>query len=631
LIRRLKRITEFYGSNPIFVMTSATIGNPQELAERLIEDKVSVIENDGSPKGNRNFLIYNPPLINRDLGIREGVLSATIGISTLLLQNGIQTLVFGQSRRFIELVVRSLRNANPKFKDQIRGYRSGYLRRDRREIELGLKNGSILLAAATNALELGVDIGGVDVVLLAGYPGSISSMKQRAGRAGRTNNSSLSIMIASMNPLDQFLARNPEYLINKPIEQALIDPDNPLILLPHMTNAAFELPFREHENFGHLNWEMVEEYLDYLVSDSVLYEKSGKYYWLKDNYPAKDFSIRNAAPNTIILVVKTEEGNTTIGQVDFNSGLWMVHKGAIYVHDGNSYHVDELDLEQNVAYLSIYNGDTVSKPIIGSEVELIEVLKNESKANFTNNFGEIVVKTQVEGYQIIQYPSGEIINTESVESPQTRLLTKGSWIVLSDECIETMKNEKMWLSEPNDYGPEWKKIREKILLRDNYRCQSCGKSTGELHIHHKIPFKNFINTEIANTEENLITLCPECHKLAELNVRLRSGISGLGYILLNLSPLFALCDTRDLGLYVDPAAKFVNNKPVIMLYDTIAGGIGLSEVIYRRMKDLIYRGIEVVSNCDCQDGCPSCVGAIAENGSGGKKETLFLMQLLVGE
>jgi DEAD/DEAH box helicase domain-containing protein len=249
LIRRLKRVCEFYNVTPQFIMTSATIANPIELAQNLVEDNVNQVEVDGSPKGAKSFIIYNPPLVNQDLGIREGVLATSSKLSALILYHNVQTLVFCGTRRFVELLTRELKGVNPSLASTIRGYRSGYLKKDRREIEEGLKNGEIKLAVATNALELGVDIGGVDAVILAGYPGSICSLRQRIGRSGRSQNPSMAILVTSMNPLDQFFARNPQYLMERPLEQALINPNNPLILLPHIKSAAFELPFSEEEQF----------------------------------------------------------------------------------------------------------------------------------------------------------------------------------------------------------------------------------------------------------------------------------------------------------------------------------------------------------------------------------------------
>ncbi len=633
ILRRLQRICQFYGAFPQFIMTSATIGNPRELAERIIEKPVTVIDQDTTPRAEADTVLYNPPLLSPELGIREGLLTSVTKLGTYLLERDIQTLVFCRSRRFVELVVRELRTRAPGFASQVRGYRSGYLKNERREIERGLKERSLLLVAATNALELGVDIGGVDAVLIAGYPGSVSSVKQMSGRAGRQKTRSLSILIASMSPLDQYFTRFPDALFGKPIENALIDPNNPLVLLPHLRAAAFEYPFELNSPYGTLSPQDMEIYLNFLCEQNYLQRRQNKYFYLSDAFPASEFSIRNTAASNIVLQAEIEERQITIGEVDFNSGLWMCHPGAIYLHDGNEYHVDSLDLERNIANLSVFRGSYHTEPIKAEEVDVEEVHLQKEEALYTLKYGNLAITSSVTGYKKLDNNTGEVLGIESLALPPTVLNTTGFWVALNSKCVETLKSENKWFGQSNEYGPEWKKIRALVLARDQQTCQSCGKREGLIpfHVHHKVPFKAFASLAQANALDNLVTLCPDCHRLAEVNVKIRSCLSGLRYCIANLSPLLVLCDPEDIGSLSDPQAQFENLAPVVLVHDIVPGGIGLSESLYERFDLLLDKCYQLVSTCPCESGCPSCVGPDFENGMGGKSETLYLLSLLRGQ
>lgn len=631
LIRRLKRITEFYQSNPTYIFTSATIRNPKQLCEKMIENEVELIDQDGSPQGSKYFIVYNPPLLNEELGIREGLLTSCIKFVAQLYQQKIQTLVFCRTRRFVELLLREVTTVCQIPETRIRGYRSGYLKTDRREIEAGLKTGEIQIGIATNALELGVDIGGVDCVLLPGFPGTIASLRQRAGRAGRKNNPALAIFIASMNPLDQYLARNPDYLMNRDPEEALINPDNPLIVLEHLQCSAAELAFSDHDQFGRLSPRELSGYLDFLADSGVFHHKNGHYYWVSDDYPTSHVSLRNTA-STSILLRKIEDGQTSvIGEVDYNSGLWMVHPGAIYIHDGETFRVDELDLDNSLATLIPCIEDYVTEPVISADVEVKSINQNQDKPNYELLCGEVLIRSRVKGYRRIKWSSREMIDFTELEMPETNLNTIGVWMVIKDECIVKLREAGFWHGDSNDYGPRWKEIRHVIRARDNYSCKICGKgeTSGEHHVHHKIPLKMFSSIEKANASENLITLCAECHALAESQVRVRSALSGFNHLLESLSPLLVMCDTGDLGSFYDPVANFAGNKPAIIVYDNVPAGIGLADGIYARFEELLEKTRDVIMQCDCPDGCPSCVGPAMESAYGGKQETLELIKYLL--
>ena len=633
LIRRLNRILAFYGSRPQYIMASATIANPCELAQQLTGREILEVSQDGAPRGKKQFIIFNPPIVNQDLGIREGVLSTASKLSSLLLLYEIQTLVFCQTRRFVELLLMEIKNLNINKAKLIRGYRSGYLKNDRREIEAGLKNGQIKLAVATNALELGVDIGGVDAVLIAGYPGSICSLKQRIGRSGRSLNPSLSVFITSMNPLDQFFARNPDYLMRRPMESALINPDNPLVLLPHLKSAIFELPMIEGQDFANLKWEFLAEYLDYLIDEGVIQKKNQKYYWLADSYPSNDFSLRSTMARNVLIEYQSNESNdpVTIGEVDYESALWMVHPGAVYLQDGTDYIVDNLDLVHSIALLKDHYGDFVTEPVLTQEVNPTSILDEKENEYFTKKYGEIEVDSQVTAYKKVQNITRSVLSIENLDLPISRLETTGFWIEFNEACVRRMKNESQWLSSPNDYGKDWKRITEAVRKRDNNCCQSCKKSEdgSSFHVHHKIPFKSFTSNEKANNLENLVTLCPVCHRLAEMNIRIRSALSGLKYLMSNLAPLLVLCEASDIRSFADPNAKFADSKPVILIYDSIPAGIGLSRNLYDRLEEFLEKCQIAVTGCDCLDGCPACVGPSTENGLGGKKESLYLINILL--
>jgi DEAD/DEAH box helicase domain-containing protein len=363
-LRRLKRIAAFYGAAPQFILTSATIGNPGELAERLVEAPVALVDEDGSARGERHFLIYNPPITDPDLGLRRSLLQESVRLAEDLLTYGLQTIVFGRTRRSVEIILTTLRDrsadipsppgrlsqgerggGSPPHTSQgqaaggrgapsLRGYRSGYLPSQRREIEQGLRRGDVRLVVATTALELGIDIGSLEAAVLAGYPGTIAASWQQAGRAGRGEAPALAVLVASASPLDQFLARHPDYFFGRSPEQGLINPDNLLILLEHLRCAAFELPFQAGERFGGLEAERLAEFLDFLQSQGVLHRSGPKYFWAADQYPAQGVSLRSASADMVVLQVQETDDRPwrVLGQVDIPSAAWMVHPGAVYLH-----------------------------------------------------------------------------------------------------------------------------------------------------------------------------------------------------------------------------------------------------------------------------------------------------------
>ncbi len=629
VLRRLKRITQFYGASPQFILTSATIANPIELANKLIEGRVFLVEDDGAPRGQKHFLIYNPPILNEELGIRRSVVQESVRLADDLLAYNIQTVLFGRTRRTVEVMLNYLRET-AKAPEQVRGYRSGYLPRQRREIESGLRSGEVRAVVATPALELGIDIGGMDAAVLAGYPGTISGTWQQAGRAGRSTDVALATLVTSANPLDQFLAHHPDFFFASSPEQALINPNNLLILLAHIRCAAFELPFHAGEGFGGVPGAEVEEYLQLLEESREVHKSGGKYFWMADEYPAQAISLRSASPHRVVLHVETEEGWRVIGEVDSASADWMVHPEAVYIHEGQSFVVDELDMTQYTAYLRPTEVDYYTEPRRESLVTLVETLGQGEAKGAAIGYGELSITNQVTGYQKIEWHTHRRLGTGAVDLPKTEFQTTGYWLALKDETVEELRKHRLWNNDPNRYGPNWQKQKEAARKRDNYTCQNCGAlEDGRAHdVHHKTPFRANESSEEANRLGNLVTLCPNCHRRAEVFVRIRSGLSGLAFTLGHLAPLFLMCAPRDLGIHADPQSNLADGQPVVVLFDQVPAGIGFSERLFELHDEIMLRATQLVQTCECKDGCPSCVGPGGEHGLGAKMETLALLELL---
>ena len=656
VLRRLKRVAHFYGAHPQFILTSATIGNPAALAERLIEAPVHLVEQDGSARGARHFLIYNPPVVDAALGLRKSAVQESVRLAQDLLRHNVQSVVFARSRRGVEMLLKYLQEGEQKeryskfdIRDStseypvsnieypIRGYRSGYLPGQRREIEKGLRDGTVKLVVATNALELGIDIGGLGAAMLVGYPGTIASVTQQAGRAGRGDAPATAILIATASPLDQFLAHHPEYFFARSPEQALINPDHLLILLNHLRCALFELPFQKDEFFGGLN---VAEYLEFLALNNEAHTANDQYFWMADAYPAASVSLRSASPENIALHVEDGDNPHIIGEMDMASAPWMVHPHAVYLHEGQQYFVQELNFETHSATLIPVALDYFTEALQETSIQVLTVLDQMPVQAAAKAYGELQVTTQVTGFRKRMWFTGERIGEEQLEMPPSDLQTTGYWLTIAPEAVDFLAKNGLWTNAPNDYGPGWAKIRDRVRARDDFRCQVCGRpEVARQHdVHHKTPFRQFIQAGFANLAEararanqldNLVTLCPECHRQTEQNVRMRSGLAGLATVLSQLAPLFLMCDSGDLGVHVDPQAGFAEGQPAVVLYDLIPAGIGFSQKLFEMHAELLARALELVLECPCEDGCPSCVGPGGENGVGGKRETVEMLKLLV--
>lgn len=445
VIRRLKRICDFYGSDPQFICSSATIANPGEIAEKITGTKVDVVDNNGAPSGEKHFLFYNPPVVNQELGLRNSVIKEVRKIVKHFLPTGIQLIVFARSRLNVEVLVTYLKASAKQLKiapNKIRGYRGGYLPNERRKIEQGLRNGEIQVVVSTNALELGIDIGQLDVSIMTGYPGSISSSWQQAGRAGRRQTTSVSIMVLSSAPLDQYLAEHPSFFFEKNPETANIDADNLPILMSHIKCAAFELPFTVEENFG---TDATQQLLQYLKDERVLRETDGKYYWMQDVYPADEVSLRNANPNNVV-IVNTSDNNRIIGEVDLFSAPLLVHKDAIYIHESQQFQVDELDWDGKKAFVSATDSDYYTDAIAKTDLKVLDILE-QRKGRYHSFYGEVAVTTVATVFKKVKFFTHENVGMGKIYLPEMEMHSSSTWLEFPEILFEDPYFEESVIGE----------------------------------------------------------------------------------------------------------------------------------------------------------------------------------------
>lgn len=427
LIRRVKRICEFYGSNPIFICCSATIGNPKELAERLTETAVELVDRNGAPAGEKYFVFYNPPVVNRQLGIRRSYLHETRRMAMELVDRGQQTLVFANNRLATELLLTYIKDACERTSvpaGAVRGYRGGYLPRERREIERQLRSGDIRAVVATNALELGIDIGSLDSVVMAGYPGTIASTWQRSGRAGRRNSTSLAVMVASSAPLDQYIVEHPDYFFESSPERAYINPDNLEILLNHVKCAAFELPIRDGEKFGPHD---PAELCVFLKDLGFLQHSGGAWHWTSDTYPADTVSLRAVTSDNFVVIDTTSEPRV-IAEVSFPTALTTLHEKAIYLHDARQYQVEKFDYEQRKAYVRQVECDYFTDAIDYTQVKILEEFGAGPMAAASVHHGEVRVNRQVVGFKKVKFYTLENVGAGNLSMPEQEMHTTSFWL-----------------------------------------------------------------------------------------------------------------------------------------------------------------------------------------------------------
>ncbi|MGM0864789.1 MAG: DEAD/DEAH box helicase [Bacillota bacterium] len=432
VVRRLKRICEFYGASPIFICTSATIANPKELAEHLTGNEMNLIDNNGAPSAKKHFVFYNPPIVNKPLNIRRSATLEVRRIAGELLKNKVQTIIFARSRVRVEIILTYLQELvkSQLGTKSIRGYRGGYLPTQRREIEKGLRSGEIYGVVSTNALELGVDIGQLQVCIMTGYPGTIASAWQQAGRAGRRHGESLVIMVASSSPLDQFIIEHPDYFFEQTPETARINPDNLIILIDHIKCAAYELPFKEGEQFGRHD---INDILEFLVEERVVHKNGEKWYWMNDVFPAHNISLRSASQENVIIIDQTDiSAVKVIGEMDRFSAMTLLHDEAIYLHQGVQYQVEELDWEEKKAYVREVDVDYFTDANLAVQLRVLETDKIRTGERYDVAYGDVTIQAMATIFKKIKFDTHENIGSGPIHLPEEELHTSSSWISLRD-------------------------------------------------------------------------------------------------------------------------------------------------------------------------------------------------------
>ncbi|PZN08853.1 MAG: ATP-dependent helicase [Bacillota bacterium] len=429
VLRRLFRICAFYGSRPRVVACSATIANPGEHARRLLGRPVRVIAESGAPRGERHLIVYNPPVVNAQLGIRRGVLQEARRWAERFLKNGIPTIVFARTRLAVEVLLTYLRHAMGDRSERVRGYRGGYLPNQRREIERGLRSGEVLGVVATNALELGIDIGSLQAAVLAGYPGSVASFWQQAGRAGRRQEAAVAVLVASSSPLDQYIARHPRFLLEQPVEAAFIHPDNLYILVSHIQCAAFELPFRAGERFGD---QPVDDVLTFLEEQGLVHRSGDRWHWISDTFPAHEISLRSAAEENVV-IIDTSRGARVIGEVDRFSAPLLVHEQAIYIHEGEQYQVERLDFAENKAYVRPVRVDYYTDAHLAVDLKVLDCFASRPVPGGEASRGEVAVIARATLFKKIKLFTHENVGWGRIHLPELEMHTTACWVTLADE------------------------------------------------------------------------------------------------------------------------------------------------------------------------------------------------------
>jgi DEAD/DEAH box helicase domain-containing protein len=622
LLRRLRRICQLYGSAPRFVCTSATIANPAEHAQRLIEAPVTLIpeDQDGSPQGERHFILYNPPMVDPALGIRQSALTSSAEVGGEFLRAGVQTILFARSRLATELLLTTLRDrlAPDTPAEKLQAYRGGYLPHQRRAIERGLRQGDVRGVVGTNALELGVDIGEMSACVLMGYPGTIASTRQQAGRAGRRLSSSAAVLVATALPLDQYIATHPHFLFGQSPEHALINPDNLVILVSHLQCAAFELPFETGETFGGAG--RVDDILDFLAQEGLLHRSSRSYHWVADSYPAASISLRSGSSESVVIQdVSDPDGPVVIGQLERESAPLLLHEGAIYPHQGATYLVERLDWDDGRADVRQVSVEFYTRASMSSTLQVLAVDESAQVGPVWKHHGRVQVTSQATAYRRIKRTTHETLDWGEIDLPSQTLETTAYWLSLTPELAARLEAAGV-LPGSVDYGPNWAEQKRKALARDGGRCQSCGarERPGRRHdVHHIQPFRAFgylpgANDHYlhANDLRNLVTLCPSCHRRAESQMRVQSSLAGLGSVLRNLAPLYLMCDVHDIFVLTE-AAPVGEDGPKVTIYERVPAGVGFSQQLYELHGQLLIAAQELIRACPCQDGCPACVGPAA--------------------
>ena len=553
VLRRLQRLCDFYGSHPQYILCSATIANPKELAETLIGRPVHLVDKNGAPMGVRHFVFYNPPVVNRQLGIRKGVLNETRAISGLLLKNGIQAITFARSRLQVEVLTKYLKDMvrDPLGNaGRVRGYRGGYLPTQRRDIERGLRAGQVDAVISTNALELGIDIGALDACVLCGYPGTIASAWQQAGRAGRRKAASIVFFIASSAALDQYIVSHPDYFLSQSPENALLNPDNLYILLNHFKCAAYELPFSDGDSFG--NAPAPEELMSYLTDASILRHVGGTYHWAAEDFPAGEISLRSAAAENFVIIDITDPAHhRVVGEMDRFTAPMLLHENAIYLHEAQTYQVEKLDFDACKAFIRQVDPGYYTDSDLSISLSLLDIEQEVEENQVYRALGEVKVTAHVTMFKKIRFDTHENLGFGKVQLPDTDMHTSAVWWTLPEEVCAQFESDE-----------------------------------------------------------------------------LKNGIMGVVNLMRIVAPLYLMCSPTDIYVIYQVKSPFTD-RPTVLLYDNVPGGIGLSQKAWSMQRLLLEKCLDIVSHCGCEQGCPSCVGPIGEIGTNGKAAAMRILENLL--
>jgi DEAD/DEAH box helicase domain-containing protein len=580
VLRRLRRIAKFYGCEPQFICCSATIANPGELAARLLETDVEVLDANGAPAAEKTFVFYNPPVVNRALGIRRSYINESSRVAQEFLKHGLQTLVFANSRLHTELILIYLQQANPQQPgkpEAIRGYRAGYLPAERREIERHLRDGRIRGVVSTSALELGIDVGSLDAVVMAGYPGTIAGTWQRAGRAGRRSGSSCAVMVASSAPLDQYIVQYPDYFFGSTPEHAFIQPDNLEILINHLKCAAFELPIAPEDRIGDVD---LPDLCARLAEAGYLHRAGEHYHWTHEAYPADTVSLRSVTSDNFVIVDITGQPEV-IGEVDYPSALTTVHEKAIYLHGAQQYHVEHLDFKERKAYVKQADCDYYTDAIRYTQVRVLEIAAEarawESRLEIptSRSHGDVLVRSQVVGFKKIKFLTNDNVGAGELQLPENEMHTTSYWITLERALLESLPYT---ISE---------------------------RQSGMFGMLHAL--------------ESVATLLLMCDR-RDLGTAIGERPLAPG----GESDEFTPMRLRD--VVASRAKEFF--EPNLYLFDAYPGGIGFSEPLFRVHELLVQKTRELILACACEAGCPSCVGPAGDLAPHAKEAALAILDRL---
>ena len=575
IVRRLKRICRFYGVEPQFICSSATIANPKELTEALIEEPAHLIDQNGAPRGEKYFVFYNPPVVNAELGIRRSYINETRRIAASFLKRGLQTIVFTTSRLNTELLVTYLKTEIERSvtdRDLIRGYRGGYLPKKRREIEAGLREGSVLGVVSTNALELGIDIGALDVAVISGYPGTIASTWQQAGRAGRRTGASVAVFIANSNPLNQFVVNHPDYFFGGSPEHGLVNPDNLSILVDHVKCAAFELPFQDAEAFGK---EDLSEILSFLEEHKVVHHSDDRWHWTSDSYPADSVSLRSVSSDNFIVYDETRE-RKIIAEVDFVSAHSTLHPKAIYILEGQQYIVERFDYDERRASVRPWDSDYFTDAITYTKVNILDRFASRSHHAGHRSHGEVHVVSQVVGFKKVKFYTLENVGSGELDMPELEMHTTAYWLTILREIMASLPGSS-------------EERRDGVV-------------------------------GLANTLKTMAMLFLMCDR-SDIGVAIGDNSQGTASVERGF---------KRLGPGGRPKTEPMDAsyEPNIFLYDNYPGGIGFSEPLSDLHPKLVSEARLLIESCPCHDGCPSCVGPVGEVGQRGKEMALTILDKL---